>query len=82
MNVYEFEKSLLTRLEESSNVLQCKDVPVPASQVLSEWAYHIELQIEPAGMLNFLRFCILFFVLNIYVFYRLASALENITCHL
>lgn len=49
MNVYEFEKSLLTRLEESSNVLQCKDMPVPASEALSEWAYHIELQIEPAG---------------------------------
>lgn len=51
MSVFEFEKSLLTRLEESTDVLQCKNEPVPASQVRAEWAYHIELQIEPAGWL-------------------------------
>lgn len=49
MNVFEFEKSLLERLQESENVLRCKNAPVPASEVRSEWAYHIELQIEPAG---------------------------------
>lgn len=49
MSVYEFEKSLLVRLEESTNVLQCKSVAVPASEVRDEWAYHVELQIEPAG---------------------------------
>lgn len=52
MNVFEFEKSLLERLQESENVLRCKNVPVPASEVRSEWAYHIELQIEPAGKLE------------------------------
>lgn len=51
MSVFEFEKSLLTRLEESTDVLQCKNEPVPASQVRAEWAYHVELQIEPAGWL-------------------------------
>lgn len=49
MEVYEFEKSLLTRLEESCNVLQCKEVPVPASNVSEEWSCHVELKIEPAG---------------------------------
>lgn len=50
MNVFEFEKSLLTRLEESCNVLQCKDSPVSALDVRDEWACHVELKIEPAGM--------------------------------
>lgn len=49
MSVFEFDKSLLVRLEESTNVLQCKNGPVPASEVRNEWAYHVELQIEPAG---------------------------------
>lgn len=49
MNVHEFEKSLLERLEESCNVLQCKGSPVPASEVRDEWACHVELLIEPAG---------------------------------
>lgn len=60
MSVYEFEKSLLVRLEESTNVLQCRDEAVPASEVRSEWAYHVELQIEPAGRLFnifYLNFC-------------------------
>lgn len=52
MNVYEFEKSLLERLEESCNVLQCKGSPVPASDVREEWACHVELKIEPAGESN------------------------------
>lgn len=54
MSVYEFEKSLLVRLEESTNVLQCKSVAVPASEVRDEWAYHVELQIEPAGEFSIL----------------------------
>lgn len=49
MSVFIFEKSLLERLDESANVLKCSDTPVPASQVHSEWAYYVELQIEPAG---------------------------------
>lgn len=52
MNVFEYEKSLLERLQESETVLRCKNTPVPASEVRSEWAYHIELQIEPAGKLQ------------------------------
>lgn len=49
MSVFEFDKSLLLRLDESAVVLQCKGAAVPASEVRSEWAYHIELLIEPAG---------------------------------
>ncbi|XP_054744668.1 protein nessun dorma [Anastrepha obliqua] len=49
MEVYEFDKCLLHRLEESMNVLSWKDKGFPASQVRSEWSYYIELQIEPAG---------------------------------
>lgn len=49
MDVHEFEKSLLQRMEESCNVLQCKGSPVPASDVREEWACHVELKIEPAG---------------------------------
>lgn len=49
MEVYEFEKSLLTRLEESCNVLQCTSSQVPASGVREEWACHVEMKIEPAG---------------------------------
>lgn len=53
MDVFEFEKSLLERMEESHNVLQCKGSPVPASDVREEWACHVELKIEPAGKFNF-----------------------------
>lgn len=49
MNVYEFEKTLSERMEESYNVLQCKGAPVPAGDVREEWACHVELKIEPAG---------------------------------
>lgn len=52
MKVYEFDKNFLNRLSESETILNCKDKPVPASQVRSEWACHIELQIEPAGLYN------------------------------
>lgn len=49
MEVYEFEKSLLTRLEESCNVLQCTNSQIPAAGVREEWACHVEVKIEPAG---------------------------------
>lgn len=49
MKVFEFEKSLLNRLEESSSVLQLKGSIVPARDVRNEWACHVELKIEPAG---------------------------------
>ncbi|XP_017476218.1 PREDICTED: SHC SH2 domain-binding protein 1 homolog B [Rhagoletis zephyria] len=49
MEVYEFDKCLLDRLEESMSVLSWKDEVIPATQVRSEWSYYIELQIEPAG---------------------------------
>lgn len=49
MEVYEFEKCLLNRLEESMDVLSWKDGVIPASRVRLEWSYYIELQIEPVG---------------------------------
>lgn len=49
MEVYEFDKCLLDRLEESLAVLSWKDEIIAASQVKNEWCYYIELQIEPAG---------------------------------
>lgn len=55
MSVYIFEKSLLDRLDESANVLKCKETNVPAGQVHSEWAYHVELQLEPAGEFHFVK---------------------------
>ena len=49
MKVFEFEKCLLQRMEECLNVLSWENNSVPASAVRSEWAYFIELQIEPTG---------------------------------
>lgn len=49
MDVYEFDKCLLERLEESMEVLSWKDKVIPSSQVRLEWSYYIELQIEPTG---------------------------------
>lgn len=72
MSVYEFEKSLLVRLEESTNVLQCRDEAVPASEVRSEWAYHVELQIEPAG-----RFFKKFYLYFYYILTENGMHLEN-----
>lgn len=65
MNVYEFEKNLLDRMEESYNVLQCKDSAVPASDVREEWACHVELKIEPAG-----KFLIISFTHKIHFIYE------------
>lgn len=52
MDVYEFDKSLLVRLEESCNVLQCTSSRIPASGVREEWACHVEMKIEPAGKIG------------------------------
>lgn len=79
MNVYEFEKSLLQRLEESTNVLHLKNAPVSAAEVRGEWAYFVELQIEPAGTSCKVKCgpCILILGhLN-----RLAGTLEDIASH-
>lgn len=52
MKVFQFDKSLLNRLEEARNVLQLKSSVVPAFLVRDEWACHVELIIEPAGKLK------------------------------
>lgn len=54
---FHFDKSLLTRLQECRDVLQpaSDSAAVPASRVRSEWAYFVELQIEPAGWLAYWR---------------------------
>ncbi|XP_053673603.1 protein nessun dorma [Anopheles nili] len=49
MEVYEFKKSYLTRLLETSNVLNSGDANVPASAIRSEWTNFIEVAIEPTG---------------------------------
>lgn len=48
MEVFQFEKSMMDRLEEAQNVLSCNKV-IPASRVAEEWSYNVELLIEPAG---------------------------------
>lgn len=62
MNVFEFEKSLLERMNESRNVLQCKGSSVPASEVREEWACHVELKIEPAGKIHYHLFRVNIFI--------------------
>lgn len=50
MEVYEFEKSLLTRMQEISTVLGAREgIPVGASAVRTEWANYVEIAIEPTG---------------------------------
>lgn len=49
MAVFQFDKSLLSRLQECSDVLQASKSPVPAANIRSEWSHFIEIQIEPAG---------------------------------
>ncbi|XP_058453753.1 protein nessun dorma isoform X2 [Malaya genurostris] len=49
MDVYEFEKSLLTRLEEAHGILGARGIPITASAVRNEWANYIEIAIEPTG---------------------------------
>ncbi|XP_058814910.1 protein nessun dorma isoform X2 [Topomyia yanbarensis] len=49
MEVYEFEKSLLTRLQEAHDILSARGIPIVASAVRNEWANYIEIAIEPTG---------------------------------
>lgn len=49
MEVYDFEKSLLTRLQETSDVLCARGIALPASEVRTEWANYVEMAIEPTG---------------------------------
>lgn len=48
MEVFQFEKSMMDRLEEAQNVLTCNKV-IPASRIVEEWSYNVELLIEPTG---------------------------------
>lgn len=48
MEVFQFDKSMMDRLEEAQNVLNCNKM-IPASRVVEEWSYNVELLIEPAG---------------------------------
>lgn len=54
-NIFQFDKSLLTRLRECTEILRSGEPPVPASRVRREWAYFVELQIEPTGWRAFWR---------------------------
>ncbi|XP_034942237.1 protein nessun dorma [Chelonus insularis] len=49
MEVYTFDKSLQERLVEFTAILSGQGTIVPASQIKSEWSYHVELVIEPVG---------------------------------
>lgn len=49
MDVFEFEKSLLTRIQETSMVLGARAGPIAASAVQTEWANYVEIAIEPIG---------------------------------
>lgn len=54
MQIYEFDKCLLERLQETMDVLSWRSPKIPASQVRKEWSYFIELQLEPAGKIELL----------------------------
>ncbi|XP_017879040.1 protein nessun dorma [Ceratina calcarata] len=49
MEIYTFDKSLQERLVEFNDILSSRGEIVPASQILAEWSYHVELVIEPVG---------------------------------
>lgn len=49
MEVYEFDKNCLIRLNEMLSVLDCKNGPVQSSLIKTQWSYHLELQMEPTG---------------------------------
>lgn len=49
MEIFQYEKSMMDRLEEAQNVLSSNKV-IPASRVVEEWSYNVELLIEPAGI--------------------------------
>lgn len=48
MDVFEFDKTLLMRLDECSDILN-HSTHCPASRVKQEWTYFVELQVEPLG---------------------------------
>lgn len=53
MKVYEFEKSLLNRLQESRSLLQVRGNDfIPASEIRHEWEIYAELKMEPAGKMQ------------------------------
>uniref|UniRef100_A0A182Q578 Right handed beta helix domain-containing protein n=1 Tax=Anopheles farauti TaxID=69004 RepID=A0A182Q578_9DIPT len=49
MEVYEFKKSYLTRLLETTNVLNGGGTNIPASAIRSEWINFVEVAVEPTG---------------------------------
>ncbi|XP_076291028.1 protein nessun dorma-like [Lasioglossum baleicum] len=49
MEIYTFDKSLQERLVELTEILSSRGENVPASQIKSEWSYHVELVLEPVG---------------------------------
>lgn len=54
MEVFQFDKSMMDRLEEAQNVLTRNKV-IPASRIAEEWSYNVELLIEPTGEYFFIR---------------------------
>ena len=49
MEIFTFDKSLHERLANFTSILSSRGEVVPASQIHAEWAYHIELALEPVG---------------------------------
>uniref|UniRef100_A0A182W7A4 SHC SH2 domain-containing protein n=1 Tax=Anopheles minimus TaxID=112268 RepID=A0A182W7A4_9DIPT len=49
MEVYEFKKNFLTRLLETTNVLNGGGTNIPASAIRSEWTNYVEVAVEPTG---------------------------------
>uniref|UniRef100_A0A182SXK5 Right handed beta helix domain-containing protein n=1 Tax=Anopheles maculatus TaxID=74869 RepID=A0A182SXK5_9DIPT len=49
MEVYEFKKNFLTRLLETTNVLNGAGTNIPASAIRSEWINFVEVAVEPTG---------------------------------
>uniref|UniRef100_A0A182MRN2 SHC SH2 domain-containing protein n=1 Tax=Anopheles culicifacies TaxID=139723 RepID=A0A182MRN2_9DIPT len=49
MEVYEFKKNFLTRLQETTNVLNGGGTNIPASAIRSEWTNFVEVAVEPTG---------------------------------
>lgn len=57
MKVFEFEKTLLDRLQEYRNILEVRDDDgdyIKASQIRHEWELYAELKMEPAGKIRYL----------------------------
>ncbi|XP_052896090.1 protein nessun dorma isoform X2 [Anopheles moucheti] len=49
MEVYEFKKTFLTRLLETTNVLNGGGTNIPASAIRAEWTNFVEVAVEPTG---------------------------------